>query len=90
MCCLGCTVLLIASCQRIVKHKVLEANTTVVKVMSLGLSKEEKLLLPTSVNVGFGAQFLIKKLSNLWLKSFILKPNVSKDMMTEGNYGAMA
>ena len=48
--------------QRIVKPKVLEANTTVVKMMSLDLSKGENLLSPALVNVGFGAQSLIKKL----------------------------
>ena len=42
-------------CQSIVKPKVLEANTTVDKMISLDLRKEKNLLLPTSVNVGFGA-----------------------------------
>ena len=47
--------------QSIVKPKVLEANTTVVKIMPLDLSKEENLLSSASVNVGFGAQSLTKK-----------------------------
>ena len=51
--------------QRIVKPKVLEANTTVVKMMSLNLGKENNLLPPASVNVGFGAQFLVKKLPTI-------------------------
>ena len=49
--------------QRTVKFNVLEANTTFAKKMSLDLSKEENLLLSVSVNVGFGAQSLIKKVA---------------------------
>ena len=48
--------------ERIAKPKVLEANTTVVKKMSLDLGKENNLLPPASVNVGFRAQSLIQKL----------------------------
>ena len=48
--------------QIIFKPKVLEANSTVVKMMLLDLSKKDNDLLPASVNVGFGAQSLIKKL----------------------------
>ena len=48
--------------QRTVKFNVLEANTTFAKKMSLDLSKEENLL-SVSVNVGFGAQSLIKKVA---------------------------
>ena len=49
--------------QRTVKFNVLEANSTFAKKMSLDLSKEENLLLSVSVNVGFGAQSLIKKVA---------------------------
>ena len=49
--------------QRTVKFKVLEANTTFAKKIPLDLSKEENLLLSVSVNVGFGAQSLIKKVA---------------------------
>ena len=48
--------------ERIAKPKVLEANTTVVKKMSLDLGKENNLLPAASVNVGFRAQSLIQKL----------------------------
>ena len=48
--------------QRIVKPEVMEANATVVNMMSLYLAKENNLLQPASVNVGFGAQSLVKKL----------------------------
>ena len=48
--------------QRIVKPNVLEDNTTVVEMMSLNLGKENNLLPPASINVGFEAQSLVKKL----------------------------
>ena len=69
--------------QRIVKPKVLEANKTVVKMMSLDLSKEENLLLPASVNVGFGAQFLIKKLPTVNQKEVHEFRKVARNVIKE-------
>ena len=41
--------------KELVNLKVLEANTTVAKMMSLDLNNEENLLSPAFINFGFGA-----------------------------------
>ena len=50
---------------RIIKPGVLDENSTVVKLLSLDLSKEENLLSPAPVKIGFGAETTLKKLPTL-------------------------
>ena len=58
--------------QRIVKPEILEAILTAAKLLSLDLNNEANLLSPVSVNVGFGAQSLIKKSPIVNWKNFMI------------------